>query len=186
MGHSGNRQPAKKETVYSGPVPPAFAAQTSGTAPAVAAERGTVYGGPEPGGTVFDETKFVPKQPNRSVAIAATKDRVQRMSVLFFVVAGLSLIEYITYRGHDSAIMVKSIATFVIFLTIGIFAMRLSRAAFVVAMALYGLDTAVMLWWLFGSGGMLLFIALPLLIRGIILYRLFLTYGMLADLNSSN
>jgi hypothetical protein len=159
MGNSGNGHPPKKETVYSGPATAAFGAQTSGSAATATAERETIYSGPDPGETVFDETKFIPKQPNRSVGIAATRDKVQRMSVLFFVVSGISLIEYLTYRGHDTAVAVNSIGVFVIFLIIGIFAFRLSRTAFVVAMGLYALDTAVLLWWVFGSGGSLLFVA---------------------------
>jgi len=185
MSNNGSGQPPKKETVYGGPMPGTFAARSQMPGGGSAAV-GTVYEDAPATETVFDESKFVPKRPNRSVAIAATKDKVQKMSVLFFVVAGLSLIEYFTYHGHDSAIAVNSIAVFVIFLIIGIFAMRMSRAAFLVAMALYALDTAALLWWLFGSGGTLLFVAWPLLVHGIILYRLYLTYGMLADLHHSS
>lgn len=184
MGISGNGQPPKKETVYSGPVPAAFAAQTSSSV-AATADPGTVFNGPAPGETIFDETKFVPKKPDRSVAIAGSKDKVQRMSVLFFVVAGLSLIEYLTYRGNDTTIAVNAIGIFVIFLIIGIFAMRLSKTAFLVAMGLYALDTAVLLWSVFGNGGSLLFVAWPLLTHGIILHRLYLTYGILVDLQTS-
>ena len=185
MSNNGGGQPPKRETVYGGPMPSTFSARSQMPAGGSAAV-GTVYEGPPPTETVFDESKFVPKRPDRSVAIAATKEKVQRMSVLFFVVAGLSLLEYFAYQGHDSAIAINSIAVFVIFLIIGIFAMRMSRAAFLVAMALYGLDTAVLLWWLFGAGGTLLFVAWPLLIHGIILYRLYITYGMLADLHHSS
>lgn len=102
------------------------------------------------------------------------------------MVSGISLIEFLTYRGHDTAVAVNSIGVFVIFLIIGIFAYRLSRTAFVVAMGLYALDTAYLLWWVFGSGGTLLFVAWPLLIHSIILYWLYRTYGILADLYTSD
>jgi len=184
MNNNGGGHPPKKETVYGGPMPSAYASRSHAPASGSAAV-GTVYE-EAPSETVFDESKFVAKRPDRSVAIAATKEKVQRMSVLFFVVAGFSLIEYFTYQGHDGAIAVNSIAVFVIFLIIGIFAMRMSRAAFLVALALYALDTAALLWWLFGSGGTLLFVAWPLLVHGIILYRLYLTYGMLTDLRHSS
>jgi hypothetical protein len=107
------------------------------------------------------------------------------MSTLFFIVAGLSLLDYFSYHGNDAAIAVNSIGIFVIFLIIGIFAMRMSRAAFLVAMSLYALDTGILLWRVFGAGGTLLFVAWPLFIHGIILYRLYVTYGMLADLHAS-
>jgi hypothetical protein len=181
--NGGGKQPSKKETVYSGPIPASFNAYPPAPAMAAMATE-TVYKGTVASETVFDENKFVPKQPNRAVAIAATKDRVQRMSILFFVVAGYSLFEYFTYRGNDSAVAINSLGVFVIFLIIGIFAMRLSRAAFLVAMALYAIDTALLLWWVFGAGGTLLFVAWPLLVHSIILYRLYLTYGMLADLHA--
>ena len=183
MGNSGNGQPPKKETVYSGPTPAAFAARTAPSAAGTAGS-GTVYNGPAPGGTVFDETKFVAKRPDRSLAVAATTKRVRWFSVRFFVVAAITLFEAYIFRDNDPTVAMGSFLVGVVFLVIGIFAMRLSRVAFLVAMAIYALDTVGVFLWAMSTDGGLFFAIKPLIVHGVILHQLYLNYGLLVDLHT--
>lgn len=182
MSSSGNGQPPKKETVYSGPTPTAFATRTAQSAGS--AGGGTVYNGPAPGGTVFDETKFVAKRPDRSLAVAATTRKVRWFSLRFFVVAAVTLFEAYIFRDDDPTVAMASLLVGVVFLVIGIFAMRLSRVAFLAALAIYGLDTLGIFLWAMGTDGGLLFAIKPLIVHGVILHQLYLNYGMLVDLHT--
>jgi hypothetical protein len=184
MSNSGGGQPPKKETVYSGPVPPGFGTRTQSSSTTATAISGTVYNGPAPGGTVFDETKFVAKKPDRSMAVAATTKKIRWFSLRFFLVAAVSLIEYFALRESDSTVAMASLFVFFVFLLIGIFAMRLSRVAFLVALAIYGLDTAGILLWALNTDGGLFFAMKPLIVHGIILHQLYLNYGLLVDLHT--
>src|SRR5262245_2359043 len=184
MSNSGNGQPPKKETVYSGPVPTAFAARTASSARGAIPASGTVYSGPAPGGTVFDETKFVPKQADRSLAVAATTNKVRWFSLRFFLVAAVTLFEAYIFRDDDPTVAMGSLLVGVVFLAIGIFAVRLSRVAFLVAMAIYALDTLALLLWAMSTDGGFFFAVKSLIVHGVILHQLYLNYGMLVDLHT--
>ncbi|MCI0351704.1 MAG: hypothetical protein L0Z53_19975 [Acidobacteriales bacterium] len=182
MNNSGNGQPPKKETVYSGPVPPAFAQRSS--APAATATQGTVYSGPDPGGTVFDETNFVAKKPDRSLAVAATTSKVRWFALRFFIAAAVSFYEFYIFRDDDSTIAMTSFFVGLVFLAIGVFAMRLSRIAFLVALGIYVLDTVGLFLWAMNSDGGFFFAIKPLIVHGVILHQLYLNYGLLVDLHT--
>src|SRR5581483_2227943 len=51
--------------------------------------------------TVFDETTFVPNRPNCTIAVNSTTQKVQRASLRFFIVAGVSLFEAFYFRSSD-------------------------------------------------------------------------------------
>jgi hypothetical protein len=182
MSNSGNGQPPKKETVYSGPTPTAFATRTAPSAGA--ATGGTVYSGPAPGGTVFDESKFVPKRPDRSMAVLATAKKVRWFSLRFFVVAAVTLFEAYIFRDDDPTVAMGSLLVGVVFVVIGIFAMRLSRVAFLAALAIYSLDTLGLFLWAMSTDGGFFFAIKPLIVHGVILHQLYLNYGMLVDLHT--
>lgn len=163
--------PGATGTVYNGPTP-----------------GGTVYGGPSPepaaAGTVFDESKFVAKKADASVAIKATKTRVRWATLRFFVVAAISLIEAIYYGSDRPILSIYDGIVFVVFLTIGIFAFRLSRVAFLVGMSIYVMGTLLLIFLaIMIDGGFILFIY-DIGIHILIVYRLWVAYGHLEELHS--
>ena len=183
MNNSGNGQPPKKEPVYSGPAPATSAARSSSGA-AAAPAKGTVYNGPAPGGTVFDESKFVARKPDNFLAVAATTSKVRWFALRFFIVAAVSLYEFYIFRDDDSTVAMTSLFVGLVFMCIGIFAIRLSRVAFLVAMAIYSLDTLGIFLWAMNTDGGFFFAIKPLIVHGVILHQLYLNYGMLVDLHT--
>ena len=196
MNDGFGQAPKKKETVYSGPTPgmdnKAFTMASvpgaSGTVYNGPTPGGTVYGGPSPApaaaGTVFDEGKFVAKKPDASVAIKATTTRVRWATLRFFVVAAISLIEAIYYGSDRPILSIYDGIVFVVFLTIGIFAFRLSRVAFLVGMSIYVMGTLLLIFLaIMIDGGFILFIY-DIAIHILIVYRLWVAYGHLEELHS--
>jgi len=167
--------PKSLPSVYEGPPPAA-----KYTASTIAA--------PIPGasGTVFDETKFVAKQAsgNASVAVAATTKRVQGASFRFFFVAGLAMFEFflLSSRGADQNLLIAQGITAGFFGLLGLFAYRLSKTAFLVGMIVYGLDTLFLAYT--GYHTSFLFVGYAIVVRCTIIYRLYLAYGMICDLES--
>lgn len=185
-------QAPKKETVYGGSTPAmdnkAFA-QPSGSTGTVyggptTTTQGTVYGGASSPGTVFDESKFVAKKPDASVAIKATTTRVRWATLRFFVVAAVSLVGVFIYWPDEPALAISSGVVCAIFLAIGIFAFRLHKSAFIAGLVVYALDTCLLLFQAITTdGGFILYIK-SIVVHGIILYRLWVAYGHLQDLHS--
>jgi len=168
MGDSTGQTP-KKETVYGGSTPPldnkAFAkppapgtkgtvyggpAPTQGTQGTVysgaAPTQGTVYSGPEPSGTVFDESKFVTKKADASVAIKATTRSVRGVAVMIFIAAALSLIEALIFWSDSPIEGISAAIVCGIFVIIGFFVYRMSRVAFLIALVIYALGTLALLY----------------------------------------
>jgi len=136
------------------------------------------------GGTVFDETKFAPKTANASVAVAATTKRVQGASFRFFFVAGLAMFEFfvLSSRGVDQSVLIAQGVTAAFFGLLGLFAYRLSKTAFLVGILVYGLDTLFLVYT--GWQTSFLFVGYAIFVRSTIIYRLYLAYGMICDLQS--
>jgi len=136
------------------------------------------------GGTVFDETKFAVKRAHSSVAVAATTKRVQGASFRLFFVAGLAMFELfvLSSRGANSNLLFAQGVTAAFFGLLGIFAYRLNKTAFLVGMAVYGMDTLFLAYT--GWQTSMIFVAYALLVRCTIIYRLHGAYGMICDLES--
>ncbi|HTD24337.1 MAG TPA: hypothetical protein VK738_16895 [Terriglobales bacterium] len=196
---NGTGQGPKKETVYSGstpgidnkgftkpPAPGTTGTVYGGPSATQGATQGTVYGGPSPQGTVFDENKFAPKanKVNASVAIKATTRRVRATAIGFFIVSGISLLEAIFYWTSDTPLAIGSAFTFGVFLIIGFFTFRLSRVALLAGIAIYLLDTLLILYQAFATEGGLMASIFDIALHAFILYRLWLTYGQLEELHS--
>jgi len=174
-GMMGNEVKSSLPSVYDGPP----VAMYSGGAAAVAAP-----GTSSAGGTVFDETKFVAKGANASVAVAATTKRVQRSSFRFFFVAGLALFEFfaLSARGADQSLLIVQGVVVALFGLLGLFAYRLNKTAFLVGMLVYGLSTLLLVYT--GWQTSMLFVGYAIFVRCTIIYRLYLAYGMICDLES--
>lgn len=162
-----------KETVYGGPP-----VETVYSGPTPAAAKNAVAG------TVYDPAKHKPNQADYSVTRKAVTKKIQYASVRFFVVAAISLAEYFIYRGADQDLTAYSaLFTATVFMVIGLFAIRLSRGAFLAGLLLYGLDTLGLVYTGLTSDLGIFFVAKPLIVHGIILYRLYASYQLIGDLH---
>ena len=161
-------------SVYDGPPVPMYS--PAATATAMAAEG--------VGGTVFDETKFAAKRPDASVAVAATTKRVQGASFRFFFVAGLAMFELfvLSSKGVDQSVLIATGAVALVFGLLGIFAYRLNKAAFLAGIIVYGLATLMLVYQ--GWQTSFVFVAYAIFVRCTIIYRLYLAYGMICDLEN--
>jgi uncharacterized protein (DUF983 family) len=109
---------------------------------------------------------------------------VRWFSLRFFAVAAVSFYEFYIFREDDAAIAMTSLLVGAIFLAIGFFAMRLSRIAFLVALAIYGLNTLALCLWAMSTDGGIFFAIKPLFVHAVILHQLYLNYGLLVDLHT--
>jgi hypothetical protein len=170
---------AKKETLYEGP-PPAAAWRVP---EAPLAKKETVYGGPAAPAkeTLFDESRFVAKTSDNSLAVRATTGQIRRASLRFFIVAGITLLEgiYLGQAGDKVGALAAGVVV-AVFALLGIFAYRKSKAAFLVGMGLYALDTLLLI--LVGMNSTVILVAYAVVVHCIVIYRLYVAYGMIREL----
>jgi hypothetical protein len=172
-------QAPKEEAPSSATKPPALDNQAFAQPSA-----GTVYSGPAPGaaGTVFDESKFVAKKVDSTLARQVTTRKVRRQTLRFFIVAALSLVEVMIYWTSDPMFALSAGIVCGVFLAIGVFAYRLNKVAFYVGTGIYGAQTLYLLYLFFFTDAGFLFWAEPLLIHALIVYRLWVAIGHLEEL----
>lgn len=172
---AANKGTGSVETVYEGPaIPMPWERQTptATTTPAATSD-----------GTVYDGSNSTLKKPDTSIAREATTKTIRWQSLRFFIVGGISLVEVFIFRDSSPALAFGALITAVVFLAIGVFAFRMSRTAFLAGMLVYGLDTLQMVYLLLTTDGAMIFYLRPLVVHGIILYRLYRAYGLLTDLH---
>jgi hypothetical protein len=180
--------PVKKETVYSGPpLPPkqgtVYNGQPSaaggtvyqGPTPQTAGTKtgGTVYGGPAYSGPGNSGTVYNPRQTvaQQQAAPAAHSEAVKGAG-LFFLIAGLSVINTLLILAHAPFVMALGLAVTRLFgpeapmanilflnamavgvvVLLGVFVRHGSKAALLIGMLLYGGDTA--LFFLVGNAAL--------------------------------
>jgi hypothetical protein len=157
---------ARKETVYSGPAP-STARPNPGTV-YNGPGGGTVYSGPAPGGTVYGGaaagTVYSPQRQQAAAQPTAVNSAGKKGSAYFFAIAIFSAINTlliafgsplvmgtgvttskIAAPGQMGAIILFNVLAIGVFVLLGIFARHGSKAAFVIGMVLYGLDTLLLL-----------------------------------------
>src|SRR5215471_14450137 len=165
---------AKKETVYDGPSPqptqssraPAGGTVYGGMAPGT--NGGTVYGGPPAGGTVYDGpggggTVYNPARQKPAAAVDVTKTGAAKGGAIFFIIAacsalnsvlifaqapfvlalGLSITRVRT-NGDLGPVLALNVVVLGLFVAIGIFALKGSKAAFIVGAVLHGGDSVLL------------------------------------------
>jgi hypothetical protein len=133
--------------------------------------------------TVFDETKFVPKPPDCTIAVNSTTKRIQRASMRFFVVSGVSFIEAFYFRTSDWKLVVTCGVVAVIFGILGALVYQLKKGAVLAAMALFLAETLQLL--VHGWNTTMLTVIFAVFVHSAIIYRLYLTYGMMCDLETA-
>jgi|GEM_PF-5982386 len=132
--------------------------------------------------TVYDESKAIAYKPDTTVSRAATKATMQKASIRFFLIAGLTLFELM--MNHDDTVSnVISVLVILVFGTIGFYVFKMHRGAFLAAIGLYGVSTLVILYYALSSDYGIFFYARTLILRGYMLYQLYLNYGLLCDLH---
>lgn len=164
---------AKKETVYSGPSPqpkqsggPSAAASSGGTVyggPAPRPAGGTVYNGMGTGSTVYGNqqapgTVYSPARPVQAGANPGSS----KAGTIFYAIAGFSVLNtFLILIGAPLAVgmaatrartdsqmgilVVSNLIVVGIFVALGFFATRGSKAAFIIGLLLYGGDTLLLL-----------------------------------------
>lgn len=177
--HDLSMGPARTETVYDGPEAFARAARASSKGNG---NTETVYSGLGTQ-TVFDESTFTAKRIDSSLARKAVTSTIRWSSLRFFLVAALSLIEFLLYRDESDEIAFISGATFLVFLAVGVYAYKLSRVAFLVALGIYGLSTTCLAIYAMTTEFGIFLVIKPMIARCILLYSLYRNYGLLTDLH---
>jgi len=166
---------AKKETVYDGPSPqptqsssaPAGGTVYGGMAPGT--NGGSVYGGSPAGGTVYNGpggggTVYNPARQKPAAQVDVTKTGAAKGGAIFFIIAACSAlnsvlifaqapfvlalglaITRVRITGDLAPVLVLNAVVLGLFVAVGIFALKGSKAAFIVGLLLYGGDTVLLL-----------------------------------------
>ena len=175
MSNSTISSGAKKETVYDGPSPqprqssstPAGGTVYGGMAPGT--NGGTVYGGPPAGETVHNGsggggTVYNPARQKPAAQVDVTKTGAAKGGAIFFIIAACSALNSVLIfaqapfvlalglaitrvraAGDPGPVLALNAVVLGLFVAIGIFAIKGSKAAFIVGLLLYGGDTALLL-----------------------------------------
>ncbi len=133
--------------------------------------------------TVFDESTFVPKRPDNSLAVNSTTEKVQRASIRFFIVTGVSLIEAMFFSLSDVKVAVACGVVAVVFGVLGALMYRLNKAAVMIGMLIYIAETALLV--AHGWNTTMIMVAYGVFVHCAIIYRLYLSYGMICDLQTA-
>jgi hypothetical protein len=187
MSTQGQTPAPKTETVYEGPALPVvnyWAA--SPTVAAAPLKPGAGKAAPQVNGTVFDEKTFVPKRSARTAAAEASAERaIRRASMRFFVVAGITGMEafFAQQRGDHDALLASG-AVIAVFMLLGLFAYAKSKAAFLLGTLIYAAEAAFIGWVGYTTGTMAV-IGYVVVVKGIIMYRLWNAYGMVCSLQTA-
>ncbi len=161
-----------------------------GVAPRSVPEAGTIGGTSSPAEeipekqTVFDEETFVPKRPGRRFSVNATTERVQQASIWLFIVAGVSLVEALFFGTGNLAMAASSGVVAIVFGILGAMAFRLHKAAFLAGILIYAAETLQLL--VHGWNNSMIEVVYGIVAHCAIIYRLYLAYGMICDLETED
>jgi hypothetical protein len=152
----------RKETVYSGPAP--STAKSGGGTVYSGPGGGTVYSGPAPGGMVRAGTVYSPPRQQAAAQPTCVNPAGKKGAVYFFAIAIFSAINTlliafgsplvigtgvttskIAAPGQMGGIILFNVLAIGVFVLLGIFARQGSKAAFLIGMILYGVDTLLLL-----------------------------------------
>jgi hypothetical protein len=160
MADATLKQGGQKGTVYNGPPLPAKGTVYNG--PSVPSTGGTVYNGPAVGGTVNGGPTAGAATPRYSAGPAATAINVgaKKGANLFYVIAGFTALRTVLlftgvqqltlganrmFAGDMTSILMVNAVVIGIFVLLGVFTQRGSKVALMIGMALYVIDTVLLL-----------------------------------------
>jgi len=130
---------------------------------------GTVYGGPPAGGTVYNGpgaggTVYNPARQKPATAVDVTKTGAAKGGAIFFIIAACSALNSVLMLANAPFVLTLGLAitrmrvsgdlgprmildavALGVFVAIGIFAIKGSKAAFIVGLLLYSGDTVLLL-----------------------------------------
>ena len=149
--------------------PPAPAGSTVYGGMAPGTNGGTVYGGPPAGGTVYDGpggrgTVYNPARQKTAAPVDVTNTGAAKGGAIFFIIAACSALNSVLILAHAPFVLALGLAitrvraagdpgpvlalnavVLGLFVAIGVFAIKGSKAAFIIGLVLYGGDTALLL-----------------------------------------
>jgi hypothetical protein len=189
MADATFRQGGQKGTVYNGPLPPAKGTVYNG--PSVPPAGGTVYNGPTPGGTVYSGSAAGATTRRYSTgAASAINVGAKKGANIFYVIAGFTAVRTLLlftgiqqltlganrmFAGDTTSILMVNAVVIGIFVVLGVFTQRGSKVALLIGMALYAIDTVLLLMG--GAAANVIYIGVHVLF----LYYLFNAYRQFAD-----
>jgi len=189
MADATIRQGGQKGTVYNGPLPPAKGTVYNG--PSIPATGGTVYNGPAPGGTVHGGPAAGATTSRYSPpAGMAGNIGAARGAKLFYVIAGFTALRTLLLftgvqqltlganrmvAGDTTSILMVNAVVIGIFVALGVVTQRGSKAALLIGVALYIIDTVLLLM------GDVTANSVYIVVHVIFLYQLFKAYRQFAD-----
>lgn len=189
MADANFRQGGQKGTVYDGPLPPAKGTVYNG--PSVPPAGGTVYNGPTPGGTGYSGPAGGATTPRYSTGAApAINVGAKKGANIFYVIAGFTAlrtallftgVQQLTlganrmFAGDTTSILMVNAVVIGIFVVLGVFTQRGKKAALLIGMALYAIDTVLLL--IGDAAANVIYIGVHVLF----IYYLFNAYRQFAD-----
>jgi len=103
-------------------------------------------------------------------------------AIRFLIVALLSGLEYMSYKGENAGVSTTSLFTCIIFVILAVYAYRMSRGAFLAAIVIYAISTVLMVAAGLNSAEGFMYVLKPLIARCILIYNLHQKYCQLTDL----
>ncbi len=117
------------------------------------------------------------------LAVNLSSAKLQQASVRFFVVTGLSLLEALFFSLSDVKVAVACGVVAVTFGVLGALAHRLNKTLILIGLGLYVAETAVLL--VDGWNTNMIMVAYGVFVHCAVLYRLYLSYGTIGDLQTA-
>jgi len=134
--------------------------------------------------TIYDPAIHKTYKPDTRVAREAMTRKARSMSVRFFIFAALNLFEFLNQKSGHTAYAIFALLAGLMFLAIGIYAVKVHRNAFLAAAGIYALQILFYLIIVFTTEGGFFFFAIPLAIKCAIFWQIYVIYGQLVELHS--
>lgn len=126
---------------------------------------------------------YDPLRASGSLAVNSNTEKLQQTTVRFFVITGLSLLEALFFSLSDIRVAVACGVVAVAFGGLGALAHRLNKAVIMAGMLLYVAETALMV--AHGWNTTMIMVAYGVFVHCAIIYRLYLSYDVVGNLQSA-
>ena len=133
--------------------------------------------------TLLDDKNAVQKQPDSSLAVNSTTWKIRLASKRFFLVAGITLLEAVFFSSSDVTLALACGVVTVVFGILGALTYRLNKMAVLVGTLFYIAETIHLL--VYGWNTTMVIMGYAVFVHCAIIYRLYLTYGIICDLGTA-